>query len=812
MSEESKSQKHVSIRRRKNVLSRIIIPKLKVTIKFILSEVEEKEREDVFRLKRFKQLKSKKKNTEAHICCCCLSMFASEEDVVESTCPVCKKASKAKGKSEITLNVVPCKSAIAQGKENKKLLDHLMSHIDDVIDLTRQYKLDGIVPASIDMFIRTCSQVKETIEDYANAPPLCDVCKKFLEATGSRVKLASKAASSKSLTVPCAPEKTSEGVPPCTESCYNLGPEKDKKLGYFEKKFKEIVKVTRLQNEDGSVSEEKQVITIRTERRNPRKDATFDSNADDKFLGPGGGRGKDYGGGTDYGGDGGPDFRSGPRETKSEHANRSHQMGEPRLRSCMSASHPKSTMNKDASTNFDSSACMTAKTSKVTLPPSPSTTKIKNTCGPLPKISKSSSVDSHVCCPRKTSSVCGSELESGPTSQTSIASEKPAVTSASAQTCCKEVPVKKPMKDQGTCCLPICGGDKVCPDNKDNKFKTTSTEALWRDVWTSTTDLAMEPSLAPSRTRSKAAASRKTTPVPSCTSVESNDSSEQKSKKSNCCTIKIIAKPPKVCCIKEKPKQPEKEIVLPGSMFETIKNIFLPPTRSSESCKVEVKEPEIKNICKSCLSKLSSFAPSASAASETSSCKMCQSSMASQRAEETKSCPSCGSLAKVSSCGSMSCKSMGIGSSTSHTCVKTPSTPSLHSQKHSCCLEKKSKNSDEEDETTCCAMAQANRSSKSICCSKKKTSSVCCPAKSSNTSLKSTKSASGSCSMKTATTNTKRSSRFDVRPLRRHTCEKVNLGACTCQSEPNVNRHRGGRKPVKRCQSFYENEYYFFKW
>ncbi|KAJ0170204.1 hypothetical protein K1T71_014132 [Dendrolimus kikuchii] len=849
---------HKSATKKGAVLDKIIIPRITATIAYIKSQLEENEREEIFRLKRFKQLKYKhSKKDDIHICCCCLSMFESQEDTTTSVCPVCQKAAKAKKTTlELKVNVIPCKNAIMTTKENVKRLEHLLSHIDEVIDLTKQYKTEGILSPSMEKFIKTCNLAKEKIEDFANAPPLCDVCRKSLEHAGSRVNLehsVSKTASFKSAELP--PCGTCDQPSEETDNTFEISPDTDDNLGYFEKKFKEIIKVTRLKNDDGSVSEEKQVITIRTERKNPRKTAMDFTN---QPIGPAGGfggggfggggkrgerpcsRNKDINGGNDsnrsrdFGGDGGSDYCNiKPRETKSEHINCSHQMGEPKLRPCMSVLNPKPSTNRDASTNFNSDSFSSIKTFRVKLPPQ-SSTSLKTPCSALPKMDMTSSIDSQMCCPKRMPSACSSELQSGKSSQVSVSSCRAITTSSSAQTCCKEIPVKKPIVDKGTCCLPVCGGDTKCLDDKNTKSKSIATNALWRDAWTSTTDLTAVPSTL---------SSKKTSPEPNnvfdCVNKDSNEDTGKKgiTVPNSCCTIKLIAKPPKVRTFEKAenkaPKEEQKEIVLSGSMLDAIKKICVAPSRSTESCKVDTavpKTPEIKNICKSCLSKLNSEAvsksssvvppvPSTKSSNISSTCKMCQAKVDEPVESEVNSCVSCGTIAKSSS-ASLSCKSIAIGSPTSsitntsqHTCSK-PATPSLHSEKHSCCLSKKSSHkssSDDDDDNTRCAMAQT-KSSKSVCCSKSKTESICCPSKKgSNTSQQSVKTQASCSEKKDAGTCTKRSAKYDVRPLRRQPNNgRLNLNSCVCKSDPRLNRDRHHRP--NQCKSFHEDDYYYFRW
>lgn len=772
-------------------------------------------------------------------------MFESHEDNTTSVCPVCQKAVKAKKTStELKLNVIPCKSAISASKENVKRLEHLLSHIDEVIDLTKQYKTEGILSPSMEKFIKTCHQAKEKIEDFANAPPSCDVCKKSLNAD-SRVKLVhgvSRTASSKSVELSsCRPcDMPNEG----NDSTFELNPETEDKLGYFEKKFKEIIKITRLKNDDGSISEEKQVITIRTERRNPRKTVMDFGNEpigaaggfDGDSLGGGKSRGKACTGQKklkDYnelnrsgelGRDGGSDYYNvEARETKSEHINCSHQMGEPKLRRCISALNAKLPANKDASTNFNNDSYSSIKTCRVRLPPD-SSISVKKPCSALPKIDMTSSIDSQMCCPKRFPSVCGSELQSGKSSQISVSSCRAITTTSSVQTCCKEIPVKKPKVDKGTCCLPVCGGDTKCLEEKKLKSQSVATEALWRDAWTSSTDLTEVPSRLPAKKATSEASN-----ILSSTNKESDEKiNKNNSQKSNsCCTIKLIAKPPKVCAFEKTEtkagKEEHKEIILTGSMLDAIKKIFIGPTRSTESCTTEPKAPDIKNICNSCLSKLKMEASSKASSivssepskksSNVSTCKRCQTKIEEPVESEVSSCASCSIVNRSSSGASISCKSVAIGSPTmnaapQHTCGKAKA--SLHSEKHTCCMSKNSssKSSSEED-NTCCAMAQT-KSSKSVCCSKSKTESVCPSKKDSSTSKRSVKTQASFSDKKDATTSTKRSAKYDVRPLPRQTNARFNRNSCICKSDPCLNRSHNKRP--NKCRSFYEDDYYYFRW
>ncbi|CAH2084143.1 unnamed protein product [Euphydryas editha] len=69
-----------------NVLAKIVIPRLNVTSHYILSELEEKEREEVFRLKRVKQKKDfeKKKDENKRRMATEDGKIDEEEDLAQS--------------------------------------------------------------------------------------------------------------------------------------------------------------------------------------------------------------------------------------------------------------------------------------------------------------------------------------------------------------------------------------------------------------------------------------------------------------------------------------------------------------------------------------------------------------------------------------------------------------------------------------------------------------------------------------------------------------------------------------------------------
>lgn len=206
------------------MICKIVIPRLLATLRYILSELEEREREDTFRMKRVQQMKLRNKAAK-------VKRVISDEKVCSRKRPkhICEACQRGlSGQKGQRTPEMPC--------------------IKDTKSITSA---------------RPCRTPSPAV----------------------------------------TPKKVQH-----TCSLHQLEQETEGEFGFFENKYKEITRITRLQNKDGTVSEEKQVITVRTERRNPRKYVIKEYNSDScipRGFGAGEGRGRKggySGSGSNYGG------------------------------------------------------------------------------------------------------------------------------------------------------------------------------------------------------------------------------------------------------------------------------------------------------------------------------------------------------------------------------------------------------------------------------------------------------------------------------------------------------------------------------
>ncbi|CAG5053009.1 unnamed protein product [Parnassius apollo] len=226
----------------------MVIPRIHLSIRYILSELEEIEREDNFRLKRFKELKSKKVKKYLNLkdgtykheerlasihdeivgdYCCCLSY----DDLRK----VYKK------------NLSDEKICQASNKTSYQYEDDIILQTEKLINIPKQNENDLFCE---DNFLSTCLDLKTILENILKNS-VCVKCKK-------NIKMSSKLSVSGSI--------------------LNINSETGGKLGYYERKYEEIIKVLRLQKEDGLISQEKQIITVKTDKRNPIRSQVFDHN------------------------------------------------------------------------------------------------------------------------------------------------------------------------------------------------------------------------------------------------------------------------------------------------------------------------------------------------------------------------------------------------------------------------------------------------------------------------------------------------------------------------------------------------------
>ncbi|CAB3262025.1 unnamed protein product [Arctia plantaginis] len=213
---------HNAANKKQNVLGKLVIPRIQNAIAYIKSELEEQEREETFRLKRFKQSKEKKTRlikekdkkdaiTEEPVFTCpvCLPkaeipkevqvkkepsikeepIIKGEPNIIvkkeskfcgctdprpeldQSTgkfiCPICNLADR-----NVDINVVACKVCLPEVNEVKERADHLMAHINQVLTLSRFYNktLSGMDTKESDLSYADIKKALENINSICTCP------------------------------------------------------------------------------------------------------------------------------------------------------------------------------------------------------------------------------------------------------------------------------------------------------------------------------------------------------------------------------------------------------------------------------------------------------------------------------------------------------------------------------------------------------------------------------------------------------------------------------------------------------------------
>ncbi|XP_050673506.1 uncharacterized protein LOC126971319 isoform X10 [Leptidea sinapis] len=329
-----------------NVLSKLVIPRVNLSQRYIISELEEMEREDNFRLKRFKELKLKKAGDKTE-----------KKDKPYPECPICKKSSLAELKNEdspISLrSVATYKNPIEIDKdhfsisnvyspvierpisENKPKNSPLPTEIDEAysggfgevtnkdepvlecpicersssiqtkIDEVHLNSFDGVsikslgnsADQSLDN-IRSITKVQtlpKKSSTTSNEKDLISLKKRFQKFQEGTISLSSSCdLCDESL---AQIETASEDI--CCASCDSFKNESevkedkqenvkqtssnvskptsvDSSIGYFEKKIRRIKRITRTQNADGTIREEKETIITRKSKRIPNEISMLD--------------------------------------------------------------------------------------------------------------------------------------------------------------------------------------------------------------------------------------------------------------------------------------------------------------------------------------------------------------------------------------------------------------------------------------------------------------------------------------------------------------------------------------------------------
>ncbi|CAH4039050.1 unnamed protein product [Pieris brassicae] len=301
-----------------NVLGKIVIPKTNVTMGYINNELEELAREEFFRLKKVLDIKRKLKE-------------AKEDKIEKKT--VEDKPTKRKPKVTPPEEIEEGKCIICGGiiqeltEEEKEAqaekLEELKAQIKEIMDTTKGLNREGILRTNVNEFLRTAEELKEKIDEEdsldfelisvdLNLDEMCEECRiKYLDQH-KKVKILEEliedglpeetevpSRSLSQLTVITIQEPSKETVKstnppeavtpkePSRETVKSLpqsetpgysGVQSDIALGTFEIEEKEIIKIKRIRNEDGTYSEQKKIIKIKREVKTPAKTKSTSSN------------------------------------------------------------------------------------------------------------------------------------------------------------------------------------------------------------------------------------------------------------------------------------------------------------------------------------------------------------------------------------------------------------------------------------------------------------------------------------------------------------------------------------------------------
>ncbi|CAK1548969.1 unnamed protein product [Leptosia nina] len=293
-----------------NVLGKIVIPKTNVTMAYINNELEELAREEFFRLKKVLDIKRKlKKGKEVK--------KPVEEKPKKKRKPIIPPPEEIEEGKCILCGAIIQEEPITE--EEKALqdekLERLKAQINEIVNITRGLNEEGILHTNVNDFLKTAEDLKEKIgtSEYSfdfeqisvdlNIDELCLDCRvKYLE---EHKKKEVEEPSTSTTEEPLLPEESKDvpspdlshatgvtikepsketlrsGKTPQPSEVYS---QPDIELGTFETEEKEIVKIKRVRNEDGTYSEQKKVIKIKREVKAPVRGKSTASNANNSRV------------------------------------------------------------------------------------------------------------------------------------------------------------------------------------------------------------------------------------------------------------------------------------------------------------------------------------------------------------------------------------------------------------------------------------------------------------------------------------------------------------------------------------------------
>lgn len=244
-----------------NVLGKIVIPRSMMSIQYILETLEEMAREDFYRLKKILKNKRKKIYKSKH---------EDEQEEAINKCVVCGASIDTDDVSE---EIAKTDDNIEE-KETK--LEELKAQIGELVEMTKEIKDSCLFSESVKDFLKTAEQLKEKLEEKNKVEPipsetlsenLCVACKKrfkYEQRAKNLMEEREKSLDKESMELDKSVKQPDDDL--CELHAHM---ETDLELGTFETEIQEIIKVIRVRNEDGSVSEEKKIIKIKREIRAP---------------------------------------------------------------------------------------------------------------------------------------------------------------------------------------------------------------------------------------------------------------------------------------------------------------------------------------------------------------------------------------------------------------------------------------------------------------------------------------------------------------------------------------------------------------
>ncbi|KPJ11002.1 hypothetical protein RR48_10182 [Papilio machaon] len=309
------------------------MPRASLSIRYILFELEEMEREDNFRLKRFKELKIKKQSKEA------ADKEEMKTDVKENLPPEQPTLLEVKfdDKKEDPYGFIELE------KMKEKHIPKKMEKIEESMEKEPNINLNDVQETETNELKNqgeyTTNKDEEKVgnasyfdepwnkimdENFCKCSPLFmstqEVCQAEIpnqsfnlesdkKLQGIKLQKEDELKISKDIP-PCSSKilltwlkkiieeiisecvcnlrmNEKENVAACSQnirkystefsklsvhdSTFSVNSKVEDKLGSFESKYKEIIKVSRLPNEDGTVRQKRKIVTVRTDKRNPMK-------------------------------------------------------------------------------------------------------------------------------------------------------------------------------------------------------------------------------------------------------------------------------------------------------------------------------------------------------------------------------------------------------------------------------------------------------------------------------------------------------------------------------------------------------------